>query len=402
MRSVTDIRGDFPIFQQHPELVYLDSAATSHKPESVIDGISNFYRSENSNIHRGIYDLAAQTSAKYEAVRKKVADLIGAASEKEIVYTSGTTDSINLVAHGFLAQRLNPGDEVLISAMEHHANLIPWQMVCKWRGAQLRIIPLNEKGEIDLAAFKAMLSEKVKMLAVVHVSNSLGSINPVEEMIAEAHKLAIPVLLDGAQSIAHLPVDVQGLDCDFLAFSGHKMFGPTGIGVLYGKAAYLEEMQPVRFGGDMIRLVSYERTTFAPAPQKFEAGTTNIAGVIGLGYAVDYLAAFDRGEIHKRMKELRAYALDKLAEVPDIQIIGQSDHCSGIVSFMLGNVHPHDVATFLGSEQIAIRAGHHCTQPLMDLLEIPATTRASFSIYSQEKEIDRLAAELKNIHSFFA
>lgn len=402
MRSVTDIRGDFPIFQQHPELVYLDSAATSHKPEVVIDGISNFYRSENSNIHRGIYDLAARTSAKYEAVRQKVADLIGAASEKEIVYTSGTTDSINLVAHGFLAQRLNPGDEVLITAMEHHANLIPWQMVCKWRGAKLRIIPLNEKGEIDVAAFKSMLSEKVKMLAMVHISNSLGSINPVEEMIAEAHKLNIPVLLDGAQSIAHLPVDVQHLDCDFLAFSGHKMFGPTGIGVLYGKAAYLEEMQPVRFGGDMIRLVSYTDTTFAPAPQKFEAGTTNIAGVIGLGYAVDYLAAFDRGEIHKRMKELRAYALDKLAEVPDIRIIGQSDHCSGIVSFMLGNVHPHDVATFLGSEQIAVRAGHHCTQPLMDLLEIPATTRASFSIYSQEEEIDRLAAELKNIHSFFA
>jgi len=402
MRSVTDIRGDFPIFHQHPELVYLDSAATSHKPESVIEGITNFYRSENSNIHRGLYDLAVQSSAKYEAVRQKVADLIGAGSEKEIVYTSGTTDSINLVAHGFLAQRLNPGDEVLISAMEHHANLIPWQMVCKWRGAKLRIIPLNEKGEIDLAAFKAMLNEKVKMLAIVHISNSLGSINPVEEMIAEAHRYGIPVLLDAAQSIAHLPLDVKALDCDFLAFSGHKMFGPTGIGVLYGKAAYLEEMQPVRFGGDMIRLVSYEDTTFAPVPQKFEAGTTNIAGVIGLGYAVDYLTTFDRGEIHTRMKELRAYALDKLAEVPDIRIIGQSDHCSGIVSFMLGSVHPHDVATFLGAEQIAIRAGHHCTQPLMDLLEIPATTRASFSIYSREEEIDKLIAELKNIHSFFA
>ncbi|MDW3648501.1 MAG: SufS family cysteine desulfurase [Bacteroidia bacterium] len=402
MRSVTDIRGDFPIFSQHPELVYLDSAATSHKPESVIAGITNFYRSENSNIHRGIYDLAAQTSAKYEAVRQKVASLIGADSEKEIVYTSGTTDSINLVAHGFLAQRLNPGDEVLISAMEHHANLIPWQMVCKWRGAKLRIIPLNAKGEIDIKTFQGMLSDRVKMLAVVHISNSLGSINPVEEMISEAHKYDIPVLLDGAQSIAHVPVDVKALDCDFLAFSGHKMFGPTGIGVLYGKAAYLEEMQPVRFGGDMIRLVSYEDTTFAPAPQKFEAGTTNIAGVIGLGYAVDYLAAFDRGEIHKRMKELRAYALDKLREVPEIRIIGQSDHCSGIVSFMLGNVHPHDVATFLGAEQIAVRAGHHCTQPLMDLLEIPATTRASFSIYSQEEEIDRLAAELKNIHRFFS
>ncbi|MEL6255309.1 MAG: cysteine desulfurase [Bacteroidota bacterium] len=402
MRSVIDIRRDFPIFKQHPGLAYLDSAATSHKPEAVIEGIANFYRSENSNIHRGIYDLAAQTSAKYEAVRKNVADLIGAESEKEIIYTSGTTDSINLVAHGFLAERLNPGDEVLITAMEHHANLIPWQMVCKWRGAKLRIIPLNEKGEIDMAVYKDMLSERVKMLAVVHISNSLGCINPVEEMIAEAHKFDIPVLLDGAQSITHLPVDVRSLDCDFLAFSGHKMFGPTGIGVLYGKAAYLEEMQPVRFGGDMIRLVSYEETTFAPFPQKFEAGTTNIAGVIGLGYAVDYLSNFDRVEIHKRMKELRSYALDKLADVPDIRIIGQSDHSSGIVSFMLGNVHPHDIATFLGTEQIAIRAGHHCTQPLMNLLEIPATTRASFSIYSREEEIDRLAAELKNIHSFFS
>ncbi|MEM6800905.1 MAG: aminotransferase class V-fold PLP-dependent enzyme, partial [Bacteroidota bacterium] len=239
MRSTTDIRGDFPIFNQHPELIYLDSAATSQKPTSVIEGITRFYQAENANVHRGIYNLAAQTSSKYEAVRKKLADLIGAKSEKEIVYTSGTTDSINLVAHGFLAQRLQPGDEVLISAMEHHANLIPWQMVCKWRGAKLRIIPLNEKGEIDFDSFKEMLSDRVKMLAIVHISNSLGSINPVEEMIAKAHSFNVPVLLDAAQSVAHFHLDVDKMDCDFLAFSGHKMFGPTGIGVLYGKAAYL-------------------------------------------------------------------------------------------------------------------------------------------------------------------
>lgn len=402
MQQLNKIRSEFPLFQKHPKLVYLDSAATSQKPNSVIEGIKTFYEAENANIHRGIYDLAARTSAKYEAVRQKVATLIHAERPESIVYTSGTTDSINLVAQGFLAPRLHKGDEVLISAMEHHANLIPWQVVCKAKGAHLRIIPITEKGEVDWAAFKEMLSPKVKMLAVVHISNTLGTINPVGEMIALAHKHQIPVLLDAAQSIAHLPLDVQELDCDFLAFSGHKMFGPTGIGVLYGKEEHLSEMQPIRFGGDMIRLVSYEETTYAKPPQRFEAGTTNIAGVIGLGYAVEYLQQFDREEIHQRMKVLRNHCLDALAEVPDIRIIGQADYASGIVSFILGEVHPHDVATFLGAEQIAVRAGHHCTQPLMDLLQIPATTRASFSIYTQEEEINKLAAALKDIHSFFS
>jgi len=402
MLNVQKIRNNYPIFQRHPQLVYLDSAATSQKPDVVIEGIKKFYEAENANIHRGIYDLAAQTSTKYEAVRQKVADLIGAQTQHSIVYTSGTTDSINLVAQGFLAPRINTGDEVLISAMEHHANLIPWQMLCKAKGAHLRVIPITDKGEIDLMEFRKMLHDKVKFLAIAHISNTLGTINPVGEMIQEAKKYQIPVLLDAAQSIAHLPLEVQALDCDFLAFSGHKMFGPTGIGVLYGKEEHLAIMEPMRFGGDMIRDVSFEETTFALPPQRFEAGTTNIAGVIGLGYAIDYLLEFDRAEIHVRMKELRNYALDRLAEVPGIRIVGEAAQCSGIVSFMLGEVHPHDVATFLGAEQIAVRAGHHCTQPLMRYLQIPATTRASFSIYTQESEIDSLKTCLKEIHSFFS
>lgn len=402
MREVASIRSDFPIFQHHPDLIYLDSAATSQKPTSVIEGIRNFYSAENANIHRGIYDLAAQTSAKYEAVRGKVARLIGAKDPKSIVYTSGTTASINLVAQSFLAPRLSHGDVVLISAMEHHANLIPWQVVCKKAKAELKVIPINEQGEIEQVEFQSLLEGPVKMLALVHISNTLGTINPVGDMTKMAQEKGIPVLIDAAQSISHLPVDVEELGCDFLTFSGHKMFGPTGIGILYGKQAHLEAMEPITYGGDMIRQVSYTDSNFAPAPQKFEAGTTHIAGVIGLGYAVDYLNQFDKKDIHSRMKSLRAYAIEKLKGVPGLRIIGQAKEASGIVSFVLGEVHPHDVATFLGAEQIAVRAGHHCTQPLMGRLGIPATTRASFSLYTQESEIDKLCAGLHDIHQFFS
>ncbi len=402
MFGTKSFRQQFPIFQHHPNLVYLDSAATTQKPKMVIDGITNFYQKENANIHRGIYDLAAQTTQKYESVRQKVAEFIGAKHQSEIVYTSGTTASINLVAHSFLLPRLEQGDEVLVSAMEHHANLIPWQMACKQKGAHLRVIPIDQAGNIDLAAYKKMLSAKVKMVAVVHISNTLATINPIEAMIEMAHQKGIPILIDGAQSTAHSPIDVASLDCDFFTFSGHKIFGPTGIGVLYGKATHLAAMSPYQFGGDMIRTVTYQDATYAPAPQKFEAGTTNIAGVIGLGHAIDFLQQFDKKAIALFVKELGAYAREKLLSLNDLTIIGNAQHKTGIVSFVLNNVHPHDVATFLGTANIAIRAGHHCTQPLMDFYEIPATSRASFSIYNNRAEIDFLVDEIKGIQSFFA
>jgi len=395
-------RQQFPIFHHHPNLVYLDSAATTQKPKMVIDGITNFYQKENANIHRGIYDLAAQTTQKYESVRQKVGDFIGAENAAEIVYTNGTTASINLVANSFLSPRLEKDDEVLISAMEHHANLIPWQVVCQQKGAHLRVIPIDKAGNIDLVAYKKMLSKKVKLVAVVHISNTLATINPIEEMIEMAHQADVPILIDGAQSTAHCPIDVASLDCDFFTFSGHKIFGPTGIGVLYGKAAHLAKMPPYQFGGDMIRTVTYQTATYAPAPQKFEAGTTNIAGVIGLGYAVDFLQQFDKKEIALFVKELGNYAREKLLSLNDLTIIGNAKNRTGIVSFLLKNVHPHDVATFLGTANIAIRAGHHCTQPLMDFYEIPATSRASFSIYNNREEIDFLVEEIKGIQSFFA
>lgn len=395
-------RQQFPIFSHHPDLVYLDSAATTQKPQVVIDGISNFYTKENANIHRGIYDLAAQTTQKYESVRQKVANFIGAANRNEIVYTSGTTASINLVVQSFLLPRLEKGDEVLVSAMEHHANLIPWQMACKLTGAKLRIIPINKRGELDFMAYREMLSAKTKMVAIVHISNTLATINPIAEMIEVAHQKNIPVLVDGAQSAAHYPIHVQELDCDFFTFSGHKIFGPTGIGVLYGKAEHLDIMSPYQFGGDMIRTVTYQDTTFAPVPQKFEPGTTNIAGVIGLGYAIDFLQELDKKTVSNYVKELGNYAREKLLSINDLSIIGNAHHKTGIVSFVLKNIHPHDVATFLGEANIAIRAGHHCTQPLMDFYQIPATSRASFSIYNNQTEIDLLVKEVQSIQDFFS
>lgn len=402
MFGTPTFRQQFPIFQHHPKLVYLDSAATTQKPNQVIDGITHFYQKENANIHRGIYDLAAQTTQKYESVRQKVVDFIGAKDASEIVYTSGTTAAINLVAHSFLLPRLEKDDEVLISAMEHHANMIPWQMVCQQKGARIRVIPIDKAGNIDVLAYKNMLSAKTKMVAVVHISNTLATINPIEEIIALAHQKDIPILVDGAQSTAHYPIDVVDLDCDFFTFSGHKVFGPTGIGVLYGKMAHLTEMPPYQFGGDMIRSVTYQTATFAPAPQKFEAGTTNIAGVIGLGHAIDFLQQFDKKDMALFVKELGDYAREKLLQLNDLKIIGNAKNKTGIVSFVLKNIHPHDVATFLGSANIAIRAGHHCTQPLMDFYEIPATARASFSIYNNRAEIDFLVEEVKGIQVFFA
>lgn len=401
MIELKNIKSHFPIFSHHPDLVYLDNAATTQKPKSVIDAISNFYEKENANIHRGIYPMAVSASQKYEAVRGKVAQFLNAKSSDEIIYTSGTTASVNLVAHSFLSPRLEAGDEVIISAMEHHANLIPWQMACKKVGAFLRVIPMNKKGELDLSMFKTMLSRKVKMVAITHISNSLGTINPIEEMIDLAHQKDIPILVDGAQSVAHYPIDLQALDVDFFTFSGHKLFGPTGVGILYGKKQYLNEMQPYQFGGDMIKNVTFEESIFADVPQRFEAGTTNISGVIGLGAAIDFVNELDRNAVVDLLEEMKNNLISKLLKINDLRIVGQAKNKSAIVSFSMKNIHPHDIATFLGAENIAIRAGHHCTQPVMDFFQIPATTRVSFSIYNQVEEIDFLIEKIKEIKQFF-
>ncbi|MFK7776296.1 MAG: aminotransferase class V-fold PLP-dependent enzyme [Saprospiraceae bacterium] len=401
MIELKNIKSHFPIFSHHPDLIYLDNAATTQKPKPVIDAISNFYEKENANIHRGIYPLAVSASQKYEAVRGKVAQFLNAESSDEIVYTSGTTASINLVAYSFLSPRLEAGDEVIISAMEHHANLIPWQMICKNAGAHLRVILMNQMGELDLNEFKSMLSNKVKMVAITHISNSLGTINPIEEMIDLAHQKDIPVLVDGAQSVAHYPIDLQEVDADFFTFSGHKLFGPTGIGVLYGKKQYLNKMQPYQFGGDMIKNVTFGKSTFADVPQRFEAGTTNIVGVIGLGAAIDFVNEMNRQEVLNHLNRMGNDLSSKLLGINGLSLIGQAKNKSAIVSFSMENIHPHDIATFLGAENIAVRAGHHCTQPVMDFFQIPATTRVSFSIYNQPQEVDFFIEKIKEIKQFF-
>ncbi len=396
------VRADFPIFKNHPDLVYLDNASTTQKPKIVIDGITHFFEKENANIHRGLYKIATQTSAKYQSVRGKVADFVGALSPKNIVFTSGTTEGINLVANSFLAPRLDAGDNVIISAMEHHANLIPWQMLCKKKGADLRIVPMKKSGKLDMTSFRKLLTPKTKMIAVVHVSNSLGTINPIEEIIDYAHKFDVPVLIDGAQSALHYPLNVNELDCDFFVFSGHKIFGPTGVGVLYGKEEWLNKMEPFHFGGDIIKEVTFEETEFADSPQKFEAGTRNLAGVIGLGYAIDYLKKFEKRELLEYLKDLGEYTFEQLSSIDKMEIFGNPNQNSNIVSFNLKNVHPHDVATFLAEENIAVRAGHHCTQPVMDFYGIPGTTRVSFTIYNSSHEVDQLVKTLKEIQKFFA
>lgn len=401
MLDPNKVKEDFPIFQHDPALIYLDNAATMQKPARVINGITQFYQQENANIHRGIYPLAVQATQRYEAVREKVAQYIGAAQQESIVYTSGTTAGINLVAQSFLAARLEEGDNVIISAMEHHANLIPWQMVCKHKKAELIIIPIDKAGNLDIQFLKDKLTSKTKMVALCHISNTLGTINPIESIISICKQQEIPVLIDAAQSVAHYPIQVEQLGIDFMVFSAHKLYGPTGVGILYGKKKWLEQMPPIYFGGDMIRSVTYTDSTFAPPPQRFEAGTTNIAGVVGLGYAIDYVNQLDKKEVAAHLKDLSDYAHQQLQKVEGLEIIGQAANKSAIASFTLKNIHPHDIATFLGASNIAIRAGHHCTQPLMDYYGLPATTRASFSIYNQKQEVDKMVNVLEEMNAFF-
>jgi cysteine desulfurase / selenocysteine lyase len=391
--DVLRVRRDFPILQHRVRgktLVYLDSAATAQKPRAVIDRIDRFYRQENANVHRGVHYLSERATVAYDEARAKVARLLNAGSPREIIFTRGTTDGINLVAQSY-GRSFKAGDEILITTMEHHSNIVPWQLLCEQTGARLRAAPLTANGELDLAAFQEMLTDRTRLVAAVHLSNALGTINPVKRMIAWAHERDIPVLLDGAQSAPHLPVDVQDLGCDFFVFSGHKLLGPTGIGVLYGRESLLERMPPHQGGGGMIETVTVERSTWAPLPAKFEAGTPMIAQAIGLGAAVDYVDEIGLAAIAQWERELLAYATERLSRIEGLRVIGTAATKATVLSFVLDGVHPHDLGTVLDNEGIAIRAGHHCAQPVMRHFGIPATARASFAFYNTMEEIDLLA-----------
>jgi cysteine desulfurase/selenocysteine lyase len=403
--DVEKIRNDFPILFQKvhgKNLYYLDNAATTQKPQCVIDEVSKYYETINSNVHRGVHTLSEMATQAYEQSRYKVRDFINASSEKEIIFTRGTTEGINLVAQSFGRMNLKEGDEVIISAMEHHSNIVPWQMICEEKSAKLKIIPINDKGELIFEEFEKLLNGKTKIVSVVYVSNSLGTINPVKKIIDKAHSFGIPVLIDGAQAVQHLRVDVQDLDCDFFVFSGHKIYGPTGIGVLYGKRNLLEAMPPYMGGGDMISKVTFEKTTYNQLPHKFEAGTPNIADAIGFGKALEYVTQIGIDYISAYEKELLNYATESLSQVEGLKVIGQAKEKSSVISFFFDNVHPHDVGTFLDFEGIAVRTGHHCTQPVMDRFNIPATTRASFALYNTVEEVDVLVNGLKKVLEVFS
>lgn len=397
------LRQDFPILNQevngHP-LVYLDNAATTQKPEAVIQAIVDYYQRDNSNVHRGAHTLADRATEKFEAARAKVAKLINAAEPRQVIWTRGTSESINLVAASWGRSQLREGDRILVSAMEHHSNIVPWQMVAAEKGATVEAIPVDESGTLDLEALKSMLDERVRMVACGHVSNALGTINPVEDIIKLAHSVGALCLIDGAQAISHWAVDVQALDCDFYVFSAHKLFGPTGLGVLYGKVDLLESMPPYQGGGEMIETVSFEGTTYNQLPYKFEAGTPDIAGVIGFGAAVDYLGSLDREAAARHEQELLEYAEQRARETPGIRLIGTAARKTSVMSFLLEGTHPHDVGVLLDQQGIAVRTGNHCAQPIMDQFGIPGTVRASFSFYNTRADVDRLFEALDKARQF--
>lgn len=396
------IKSHFPIFTHRPELIYLDSAATSQKPRSVIQAITDFYEKENANVHRGLYELSSKATQRYEDVRKKVCYLIGGSNPNSIAFTKGTTEAINIVAQGFLKKNLQKGDNIVISAMEHHANLIPWQQVCLQTQTTLRIIPVNDRGELVLEKLDSLLDANTKMLAVTQISNVLGTINPIEEIIAAAHKKNIPVLIDGAQSVGHYPIDVKKSNADFLVFSAHKMFGPLGTGVLYCKEEHSKQIDPFNFGGGSIKNVEFAHTEFLDYPHNLEAGTANITGVIGLGTAIDFIQQLDLNEASNHSKKLSIYFKEGLKSLRDIKIVGNSKNFGSIVSFYLENIHAHDVAGFLANENIAVRAGHHCAQPLLESMNVPATVRASFSIYNTREDVDKTIQALVALKKFWA
>ena len=402
--DVDKIRQDFPILAEkirNKPLVYLDNAATCHKPQAVIDSIVHLYSHDYANVHRGVHTLSVRSTDLFESARSKVKDFINARSDKEVIFVKGATEAINLVAQTYGKANIHSGDEIIITAMEHHSNIVPWQMLCEQTGAILKVAPINLQGELIYAEFEKLLNDKTKLVSVVHMSNALGTINPVKQIIAAAHARNIPVLLDGAQAIPHMTVDVQELDCDFYVFSGHKLYGPTGVGVLYGKQAHLEAMPPYQGGGDMIRKVTFAETEYNTLPYKFEAGTPDISGVIALGAAIDYLTAIGMENIAAYEAELLAYATEKALAIKGLRIIGEAEHKGAILSFVLDKIHPHDIGTMLDSLGIAIRAGHHCAMPVMDFYEVPATARASFAMYNTKAEIDVLMNGITSLIEVF-
>lgn len=403
--DVVKIREDFPVLKQlvHGKpLIYLDNAATTQKPKSVIDKEVFYYSQINSNIHRGVHLLSQRSTLEYEAAREKVMRFINARNLSEVIFTKGTTDSINLLAFSFGEKYISEGDEIIISHLEHHSNIVPWQLLCQRKNAKLKVIPINDEGEIIYEEFEKLISERTKLISVVHASNSLGTVNPIKEIIDKAHAHNIPVLIDGAQSIQHFEIDVRELDCDFFVFSGHKLYGPTGVGVLYGKEKLLEELPPYQGGGDMISSVTFEKTIFNDLPYKFEAGTPNIAGVIALGTAIDYLNSIGMSSIISYEKELSNYTVNALSKVDKLTRIGTAKNKSSVFSFMLEGIHPHDIGTILDFEGIAIRTGHHCTQPIMQRFGIPATARASLAFYNTKDEVDFLCTSIKKVFEVFS
>ncbi|ADO69576.1 cysteine desulfurase [Stigmatella aurantiaca] len=403
--DVARVRADFPILHQEVRgrpLVYLDSAASGQKPQAVLDAITHFYAHDNANVHRGVHLLSERATEAFEGAREKVRRFLNAREAKEIVFVRGTTEAINLVAQTFGRKHVGPGDEVLITELEHHANIVPWQMLCEQQGARLKYVPVDAHGDLVLDGLEALLTPRTRILAVTHVSNALGTVVPVKELVRRAHAKGVPVLVDGAQAVTHFPVDVQALDCDFYAFSGHKLFGPMGIGVLYGKKELLEAMPPYQGGGDMILSVTMEKTVYNRIPHRFEAGTPDVAGAVGLGAAIDYLEALGREAIAAHDQALLAYAEGALGSVPGVRRLGHGQERSGVVSFVMQDIHPHDIGTILDREGVAIRTGHHCAQPLMKCFGVAATARASLALYNTREDVDALVRGLHKVREVFA
>ena len=400
MKSISDIRAQFPILSREVNgkpLVYLDNAASTQKPQSVIDAISHYYEHYNANVHRGVHALSVEATEAMEGARKKMQRFLNANEDREIIFTSGTTHSINILAQSWAKDSLKKGDEILVSGLEHHSNIVPWQMACEATGAVLKVIPITDAGELDMKTFEGLLSARTKMLSVAHVSNAMGTVNPIQMMIQKAHAVGAFVHIDGAQAVAHMPVDVQALDCDFYSFSSHKLYGPTGMGILYGKAEILEQMNPLFGGGEMIKSVSFEKTTYNEIPFKFEAGTPHIAGIIGLGAAIDFIGTLDWQEVKAHEQRVLNLALSELGKLDGIRFIGMPAERAGVISFLVGNIHPSDLGTLLDKLGIAVRTGHHCAEPLMDRFQIPGTLRASFTIYNTEEDVMRLVEGLQRV-----
>jgi cysteine desulfurase/selenocysteine lyase len=400
-----NFKTDFPILNQEvygKPLVFLDSGVTSQKPKCVMDAINHYYCNDNSNVHRGVYKLSERATAAYEKTRHKIKSMLNAHDAKEIIFTSGTTESINLVAYSYGRSNFKAGDEVIISEMEHHSNIVPWQILKEEIGIQLKIIPISDDGEIDVSAYEKLFSERTKMVAIIHVSNVLGTVNPIKKMIEMAHQREVPVLIDGAQAFPHMPIDVQDLDCDFYTFSAHKAYGPTGMGVLYGKTHLLEKMPPYKTGGAMIETVSFEKTTYTKIPYKFEAGTPNIADVVSFHAALEYLDNIGMQQVMHHENDLLIYATEKLKEIPGLKILGNAKEKMSVVSFVLDGIHPHDIGTILDREGIAVRAGHHCAMPLMQRFGIPACVRVSFGLYNSREDVDSLISGLQKVKEVFA